>query len=67
MSDVLFQMAKLFMESGLDNATNSNPGVVLVCSVGRLTINFLNALSFFAVIPCFLRTENTIQHHCGSA
>ncbi len=50
-SDVLFPMAKLCMETGLDDATNSNPAVVFVCSVGRLTINFTNALSFFTVIP----------------
>ncbi len=40
--DLLFPMAKLYIESGLDDATNSNPGVVLVCSVGRLTIDFSN-------------------------
>ncbi len=45
-SDVLFPMAKLCMESGLDNATYSNPAVVLVCSVVRLTINFTNGYLF---------------------
>ncbi len=45
-SDVIFPMAKLCIQSGLDNATNSNSGVVIVCSVGRLTISFSNALSF---------------------
>jgi hypothetical protein len=49
--DVYFPMVKLCMESGLDNATNSNPAVVLVCSVGRLTFYFSNALSSFTVTP----------------
>ena len=50
-SDVLFPMAKLCIESGLGDATSSNPAVVLVYSVGRLTINISNALSFIEVIP----------------
>ncbi len=61
-SNILFYMAKILVESGLYNATNSNLGVILVCSVGRLTINFSNALFFFAVIPWLLWTEKTTQH-----
>ncbi len=66
-SDVLFPIAKLCIESHLDNATHSNPGGVLVCSVGRLTINFSNALSCFIVVLWLLWTESTTQNQIGSA
>ncbi len=66
-SDTFFPMAKLCMESGLDNATSSNPGVFLFCSVGRLTINFSNVLSFFTVIPWLLGTECTTKRLSRSA